>query len=119
MDHIYLSDLKIEANVGVLDWEKKVRQPLHLDITVFADLKQAGESDDLEQSIDYSELALSMQALADEKHFELIEHFAEVAVARILENALAQEVEIKIHKPYALLNVGRVGVVIRRKQQAG
>ena len=116
LDSIFLTDLKIEASVGVYDWEKKVLQPLHIDATLMADLKPAGQSDDLNQSIDYAFVADEIQRIASQKHYELLEHLAETLCDYLLSMPLVQAVTLGIHKPYALPNVGRVGVRIERHQ---
>ena len=119
MDSIFLTELKIEASVGVHDWEKKILQPLHVDIELFLDLKPAGDTDDLNKSIDYSLVADEIQRLANQKHYDLLEHLAETLSQYILNLELVKQVTIGIHKPYALPNVGRVGVKIERSLSQG
>jgi dihydroneopterin aldolase len=75
-DRIELRGLRLLCVVGVLDHELAVPQPVEVDLDVHCDLRRAGQSDDLADTVDYGhvctlveEAALSpaalLEALAD------------------------------------------------------
>ena len=39
MDILYIRNLKVDAVVGIFSWEKRIRQPLHLDLEVALDIR--------------------------------------------------------------------------------
>ena len=56
MDKIYIKDLQIFANHGVLKEEKKLGQKFLISLEVSLNLKKAGDTDDLKETINYAKL---------------------------------------------------------------
>jgi 7,8-dihydroneopterin aldolase/epimerase/oxygenase len=52
-DRIELHGLRLLARVGVLPFEQDQDQPVEIDLDLVADLRAAGASDDLADTIDY------------------------------------------------------------------
>lgn len=117
MDNIYIDGLKINANIGVYAWEKKVQQLLSLDLVLYLDLAKAGSSDQLQDTLDYAAIAEQVQTLALARHYQLIEHLAETLAQDLLQESRINQVQIKIHKPAAIPNSQKVGVEIIRQRQ--
>ena len=113
-DMVYIEDLKINAKIGVYEWERKIEQVLFVSLDISADLAKAGQSDDLADTLNYAALAEMVQGLGVERHYQLIEHFAEILAARVLEAPLVNSVTVKIHKPAAIPLAARVGIQITR-----
>ena len=42
MDILYIRNLKVDAVVGIFSWEKRIRQPLHLDLEIALDIRNHG-----------------------------------------------------------------------------
>ena len=57
MDKIEIKDLEIFANHGVFEEEKKLGQKFLVSITLFLDVRNAGRTDDLRESIHYGEVS--------------------------------------------------------------
>lgn len=83
-DVIELRGLRLRAVVGVLAWERRVTQPLELDLDVAVDLARAGASDDLHDTVDYGRLCAIAESVAVEGRFELLEALAEHLAAELL-----------------------------------
>jgi dihydroneopterin aldolase len=83
-DVIELRGLRVRAVVGVLPWERRVAQPLELDLDVHVDLAAAGASDDLTDTIDYGHLCEVVESVTVEGHFGLLEALAEQIAAAVL-----------------------------------
>jgi FolB domain-containing protein len=47
MDQIIIRDLLARGIIGVNDWEREKPQDILINIILFADLRQSGETDDL------------------------------------------------------------------------
>ena len=116
MDSILLEGLKVRARIGVYDWEHKVEQLLLVDLKLDTDLSAAIASDNLEDTVDYAELALKVQNLGTARHYQLIEHFAGVVADVALESARVQAVEVRVHKPGAVADAKGVSVQVRRSR---
>ena len=102
MDQIQIKELKIFAYHGVYPEEKKNGQNFVLDILMDCDLKKAGETDALEDTINYVEIQQKVREKMLEKSCDWIEH----AAARVAEEILGYDarirrVEVLLKKPEA------------------
>jgi dihydroneopterin aldolase len=61
-DRIELRGLRLLCVVGVLDHEQTTPQPVEVDLDVHCDLRRAGQTDELADTVDYGHLC----ALAEE-----------------------------------------------------
>ena len=46
MDILYIRNLRVEAVIGIFSWEKRIRQPIHVDLEMAVDIRQAAATDD-------------------------------------------------------------------------
>ena len=83
-DVIELRGLRLRAIVGVLEWERRVAQPLELDLDVSVDLAAAGASDDLTDTVDYGALCAVAERVVIDGRFLLLEALAEQVAAVLL-----------------------------------
>ncbi|KQB86190.1 dihydroneopterin aldolase [Corynebacterium lowii] len=119
-DRIVLTGLRCYGYHGVFPEEKREGQEFLVDVTCWADLRPAAESDDLSLTLNYAELAeLAHQVLTGPPR-DLIETVAaEVAERAMAQFPLLHAVEVTVHKPQAPipLNFGDVAVVARRSRK--
>ncbi len=113
-DQIKISDLMLRAIIGINDWERVERQDVLLNITLFGDLRAAGESDQIEDTINYRTVTKEII-----KHVESSERFTVEAlaadIARIcLKEKGVQRARVRVEKPGALRFARSVGVEIER-----
>ncbi|RSK25511.1 dihydroneopterin aldolase [Bacillus sp. HMF5848] len=100
MDKIILNQLMFYGYHGVLQEETKIGQRFLVDIEIKADLKQAGQSDALEDTINYAEIYKLAQEIVEKEIYKLIEAVADRLAAVILEKyAMAMECTVKVVKP--------------------
>ncbi|NLT96109.1 MAG: dihydroneopterin aldolase [Clostridia bacterium] len=119
MDKITLKNLVFFGHHGVLDEEKTLGQKFYVDLELFLDLKQAGISDNLEETVNYADVYQLVKKLVTEFRFNLIEALAESIANRILLNfEKIQEVKVAIRKPEAPVPgiFDYMAVEIRRKR---
>lgn len=114
MDKIFIHELKIETIIGCLAWERQVKQPVILDLEIDYDLKSAGLSDDLNQTIDYHLLAQTLTGFIQNSQFKLIEALAEQAAKLMLETFSLNRVVLKVTKFSAVPQAKSVSVSIVR-----
>lgn len=101
----------------MLSEENNLGQKFFIDAELYADLHPAGESDDVEQAVNYAEVYEVIKEICENKEFDLIEALAENIAQTILEQfALVEEVTIKVKKPEAPVAgvFDYVGVEIKR-----
>ena len=72
-DRIELRGLRLVASIGALPEEHERPQPLELDVDVAADLRAAGDSDRLEDTIDYAALCDAAVGVFAGGHIVLLE----------------------------------------------
>ena len=72
MDRIIISDILVRCIIGVREEERREKQDALISIVLSADLRKAGETDRLEDSIDYSVLKRRVVEMAQESSFLLI-----------------------------------------------
>ena len=114
MDTIYIHDLRIDALIGVNEWERCARQTIVFDIEMGADIARAAGSDAIGDTIDYKAVAHRLIAFVEESRFELLETLAERAAAIILEEFRVPWCRLKVDKQGAVRQARHVGVIIER-----
>ena len=113
LDKIRIEGLEVFANHGVYAEENKLGQKFVVSATLYADLRRAGESDDLDASVDYGAAAHAIDEYLREHTFKLIEAAAE-GVAGMLLATYPQlfGVRIKLEKPWAPIGLPMTGVSV-------
>lgn len=102
MDKIYIKDLQVYGFHGVNQQEKDMGQRFMISVELFLDLKEAGDTDDLNKTVNYGELCLVIEEQFKEKKYDLIEKAAEkLAQFILLKYDIVQRIKLKIKKPWA------------------
>ncbi len=117
MDKIKLNRIELLGSIGVLDDEKNGVQRYWISIEIEADLKPAGISDQIGETIDYSSVYQLCDSLMRESNCDLIESFAENMSQLLFDRfEIAQVVLIEVLKPDAPMagKFESVGIEIRR-----
>jgi 7,8-dihydroneopterin aldolase/epimerase/oxygenase len=114
MDTIRIRGLKVEAIVGVHDWERKVPRTIVIDLELATDAARAAKSDALEDALDYSAIATATAAFVVAAQPQLIETLAEQLAAKLMKDFGVARVKLEIHKPGAVAGVQDVSVAIER-----
>ncbi len=117
MDKIIISNLKINTVIGILSEERTKTQQLLLNLELFMSLQNAGKSDSLFDSVDYSQIENKIIEMSKKTNFFLIERFAEEVAEICLKEELVSSVKIEVAKPGALKHSGMVAVCIERTRK--
>jgi 7,8-dihydroneopterin aldolase/epimerase/oxygenase len=100
MDKIFVNKMEFYGYHGVFSEETRLGQRFAVDLAVGLDLKMAGETDNLEKSVNYAELYRVCKEVVEGKPYKLIEAVAEKIASRILgEFPLITEAVVKVIKP--------------------
>jgi dihydroneopterin aldolase/2-amino-4-hydroxy-6-hydroxymethyldihydropteridine diphosphokinase len=84
-DRIEITNLQVVGIVGALAHEREIAQPLRVDLSLEVDLRDAGRSDELGDTVHYGEVSERVVAVVAESKDVLLERLA----ARIADTALA------------------------------
>ena len=114
MDIVYIRDLKIDAIIGVNDWEREVKQTVSLDLEMATDIRGAADSDDISDTIDYKAVAKRVIALVEGSEPLLVERMAERISDVVREEFGVTWLRLRVSKPGAVTGAADVGVVIER-----
>jgi dihydroneopterin aldolase len=117
MDIIYLHNLSIDTVIGVWEWERRIRQTLILDIELGVDAARAGNSDSIEDTVDYQAVTDRIMAFAAASEFRLIEALAEHIAQIVLAEFGVKWIRVKVDKQGVVRHVRDVGVIIERGAQ--
>ncbi len=101
MDKVIIEGLRFVANHGVLPQEKLMRQPFVIDLELYLDTRKAGKSDDVRDTVDYSEIYLAVKKIMEGKSRNLLEALAEKIATVLLDNFALLGVKVRIKKPEA------------------
>lgn len=114
MDIVFIRDLQIETVIGVYDWERRIRQTVVLDLELGTDIRRAGESDAIEDTLDYKAVAKRAMAYVEQSRFQLVETLAERLAGVLMEEFGIPWLRLTLSKPGAVRGARAVGVVIER-----
>jgi len=117
-DRIELRGLAVLALCGVLPEERVRRQPFTVDLDVFTDLRAAGASDDLVDTIDYGALCDQLATIARDEQFALLERFAQRISDVVLGDDRIDAVTVSVRKmrPPVPQQLDTSGVRIHRER---
>ena len=115
MDIIFLHDLRVEAIIGIYDWERETRQTIRIDLEMATDIRRAAETDDIEHTVNYKSVSKRISSFVAGSSFGLIESLAE-SIATILrsEEFGIPWVRVTVNKLGAVSGASEVGVIIER-----
>lgn len=118
MDKVFIKDLLVRGIIGIREWEREKPQDILINVTVFTDISQAAQSDDIEYCVDYSALAKKIQHHAETAERLTVEALANDLAQICLRENLVKKVIVKVEKPGAVRFAKSVGVEIERTRDA-
>jgi FolB domain-containing protein len=119
MDKVIIQDLLVRGIIGINDWERNKPQDILINITAFTDTRQAAESDNIRDCIDYRTLAKKVQAHAESAARLTVEALANDLAELCLEEKGVDRVIVRVEKPGAVRFARSVGVEVERMSTAG
>jgi 7,8-dihydroneopterin aldolase/epimerase/oxygenase len=100
LDKIFVNQMEFYGYHGVFPEETRLGQRFIVDLMVLIDLKKAGQSDELEYSVNYGELFQVCKEIVEGKPYKLVEAIAEKIAETVLKRfTLVSEATVKVIKP--------------------
>jgi D-erythro-7,8-dihydroneopterin triphosphate epimerase len=117
-DRIMIRDLLVRGVVGINPDERRERQDILVNVTLWADTRLAAASDDIADAVNYRTIAKAMIDHIETAQPCLVERLAaDLAAICLAQDARMQAVEVAVEKPGALRFARSVGVVIYRERE--
>ena len=102
MDKIILRGLPVGCVIGTLPAERTAPQTLFFDLELCGDFSRAGQTDDLNDAVDYTAVERCVKEYAAGTSFYLLERLAYACAGKLLAQfPLLSQVTLRIDKPDA------------------
>lgn len=116
MDKIIIRDLLARGRIGISDMERSAQQDILINAVLFADTRKAGETDSIEDCVNYSTMAKKILGMAENNQRKTVEAFAADIADMCLEHPLVCRAIIRVEKTSAVRFTKSVGVEIEREK---
>jgi dihydroneopterin aldolase len=114
MDVIFIQAFRADTVIGIYDWERKIPQPLEIDIEIGIPESAAGTSDAIGDTVDYGSVVERVREVLSSHGFSLLEALAEHLAQIVLAEFGAPWVRLSVAKIDAMNGVARLGIRIER-----
>ncbi len=120
MDTLFLRDFRLELIIGIYEWERKVPQPVRLDLEIGLPHSKAGSSDDVADTIDYGAVAMRVKDYLHNtpQPITLVESVAEHVAAIVRDEFGAPWVKVSVTKFAIVPGIKELGIAIERGSRA-
>lgn len=115
-DVILIRNLDCNCIIGIFDEERIKRQTVRINAEVFTDLSMAGESDDFNDALNYSEVEAILKKEAEGSKFFLLEKLAAHLAETVLKMDKVAAVRLTLDKFEAAAFAESIAVRIFRKK---
>lgn len=116
LDKIHIRDLRARCILGIFPEEREKPQEITLNITLWADLREAAVSDSIDDTVDYKQVKQQVLALVENSTYFLVEKLAQEVADICLCAPRVERVTVTLDKPGALRFARSVAVEITRSR---
>ncbi|MBI9047804.1 MAG: dihydroneopterin aldolase [Anaerolineaceae bacterium] len=116
MDHVIIKNLMIRGVIGISDHERKERQDIVVNVLMSADISKAGQSDNIEDCVNYRTVSKEIIKHVEERGRYTVEALASDIAEICLGHKGVTKAKVRVEKPGAVRFSESVGVeIVRRK----
>jgi 7,8-dihydroneopterin aldolase/epimerase/oxygenase len=119
MDTIFIREFRVDAWVGIYEWEKQRAQTLEMEIELGIPGNAVGRTDNIHDTVHYGEVVERIAKDLAERRFKLLEALAEHVCDVITRDFRAPWVRLSVAKLGHIRNVRKVGVTVERSRDNG
>lgn len=117
MDKIIIKDLLLRGILGINPDERVKRQDILVNIVLYADIRAAAESDDIEDAVNYKTITKQVIERVEAGSDFLVEKLvSDIARMILADHPTVQKVQVRVEKPGALRFADSVGIEIERSR---
>lgn len=114
MDQILIQDLLVRGVIGVNAGERTQTQDILINVVLFVDTQKAGQTDSIDDCIDYRTVTKKILAHTEKAARYTVEALAADIAKLCLDEPIVQGVRVRVEKPGAVRFSRSVGVEIER-----
>ena len=118
MDQVLIKDLLVRGVIGISDTERANPQDILINVVLYADISAAGESDKINDCVNYRTVAKKLFAHAEKAARFTVEALATDLAKICLGEPGVQGVRMRVEKPGAVRFARSVGVEIERFRES-
>lgn len=115
-DKILIEDLLLRCIIGANDDERRDKQDVLINLAMYADVFRPGETDNIDDAINYRTIAKRVIQHVESSKFFLVEAMATSIARIILAEFPVERVKVKVQKIGAVRFSKTVGVEIERNK---
>jgi FolB domain-containing protein len=116
MDQTVIKDLLCRGVIGISESERAQPQDILVNVVLYADISRAGQSDRIEDCINYRTVAKRILAHIEKTARFTVEALATDIAKMCLEDSRVERVRVRVEKPGAVRFAASVGVEIERSR---
>jgi len=118
MDCIHLKEIRVYGYTGALPEEQVLGQWFEVNLTLWFDLSLAGQSDRLQDTLDYRDVIEAVQQIVKTSRYTLLERLATVIAESVLKFDRVDQVRVTLVKLAAPIPDfdGKIAIDITRKK---
>ncbi len=116
-DQIHIKDLQLRTIIGINDEERRERQDVLINLVLFTDARAAGQTDDIQQAVNYRTITKQIIQMVEASRFYLVEKLASEIATICLKDLRVERVVVSVEKPGALRFARSVGVTLERGRE--
>ena len=115
-DTLIIRDMVVDMFVGIHDFEKKKKQRVVINLEIGVAPNNGGQSDDIADVLSYADVVSDIESIADDRHINLVENFAEKIADAVLKYPQARHVQVRVEKPDIFPHIAGIGIEITRSR---
>jgi len=116
MDTVFIREFRVDAWVGVYDWEKQRAQTLEMDIEIGLQ-PMAHRTENIHDTVNYGEVVERVKKELADRKFRLLEALGEHICSVILSDFRAAWVRLSVAKIGHVRGVRKLGVTLERRRE--
>jgi 7,8-dihydroneopterin aldolase/epimerase/oxygenase len=113
-DRIFLRGLEIDCIIGFIEWERRIKQTVVIDLEMPVDCRRAALTDEVADTVDYKKVSKRIIAFVEASEFKLVETLAHRVAMLIIEEFGVEWVRLSVNKPGAIRGSRDVGIMLER-----
>ena len=113
---VIIKDLTLNIFVGIHNFEKKKKQRVKFNLEILTEPYVSPNSKDLNSILNYEEVVIQIEKLANLKHHDLLEDLAENIFNIIFKNNLVKKINLKLEKLDILKKTKSVGIEVSKNK---
>lgn len=118
-DRLRIEGLAFTCIIGVTERERRAKQDVLVTVEVGLDLSKVGQSDSIQDTVDYREISRRVIAAGEASSFQLIETLAAHLGRTLLQEfPRAEAVRVEVEKPGALSSARAVRAIVAAPRKA-